>query len=100
MAAPAAYLSGEGAKSKRLDVMIRTLVFAPLVAATVLAVSPAMAQTTHQRDRAQTQQPYRQGAPGWTRSDPSLGYFPNLDRARALGRCVEDLGYGRFEYCD
>ena len=80
--------------------MIRTLVFAPLVAATVLAISPAMAQTTHQRDRAQTQQPTRQSAPGWTYSDPSFGYFPNLDRARALGRCVEDLGYGRFEYCD
>jgi len=81
--------------------MIRTLVFAPLVAATVLAISPAMAQTTHQRDRAQTQQPYRgEGPSGWTGSDPSFGYHPNLDQARALGRCVEDLGYGRFEYCD
>jgi hypothetical protein len=80
--------------------MIRTLMFAPLVAATVLAISPAMAQPTHNRDRAQTQQPYRQNTPGWTRSDPSLGYFPSLNQARALGRCVEDLGYGRFEYCD
>jgi hypothetical protein len=80
--------------------MIRKLVLAPLVAAAVLAISPAMAQTTHQRDRAQTQQPYRQSVPGWTTSDPSFGYHPNLDQARALGRCVEDLGYGRFEYCD
>lgn len=80
--------------------MIRTLVLAPLVAATVLAISPAMAQTSHQRDRAQYQQPYRQSVPGWTYSDPSFGYFPNQDQARALGRCVEDLGYGRFEYCD
>jgi hypothetical protein len=100
MAAPAAYLIGEGAKTKRLDAMLRTLVFAPLLAASVLAVSPAMAQTAHQRDRVQTQQPYRQGGAGWNYSDPSFGYFPNQDQARALGRCVEDLGYGRFEYCD
>ena len=80
--------------------MLRTLMFAPLVAATLLAISPAMAQTAHPRDRAQAREPYRQGLPGWTRSDPSLGYFPNLNQARALGRCVEDLGYGRFEYCD
>lgn len=80
--------------------MLRTLVLAPLVAASVMAISPAMAQTAHQRDRAQYQQPYRQGGPGWTYSDPSFGYHPFQDQQRALGRCVEDLGYGRFEYCD
>ena len=39
---------------------------------------------------------------GWVNrpfSDPSnvsAGYL----RAKALGRCVQDLGYGRYEYCD
>jgi hypothetical protein len=32
-------------------------------------------------------------------SDPSFGYFPSYWRAKASGRCVVDLGYGRYEYC-
>ncbi len=31
-------------------------------------------------------------------SDPS-NVSPGYLRERALGRCVEDLGYGRYEYC-
>ena len=31
-------------------------------------------------------------------SDPSY-VSPGYLRARALGRCVQDLGYGRYEYC-
>ncbi|MEA2879217.1 MAG: hypothetical protein QOF14_4413 [Hyphomicrobiales bacterium] len=83
--------------------MIRTLAFAPLVAAAaIFTMSPALAQTTHARGhQGQYQQSYRgEGPSGWTGSDPSFGYHPNLNQARGLGRCVEDLGYGRFEYCD
>lgn len=35
-------------------------------------------------------------------ADPSLvppPYSYGLDWARSTGRCVKDLGYGRFEYC-
>jgi hypothetical protein len=72
--------------------MTRILALVPLLA--VLAATPALAKT------AQPQQGYAQSYRGWTSSDPSFGYHPGLDRARQLGRCVEDLGYGRFEYCD
>ena len=70
-----------------------------VTAAAILVMSPALAETT--RVRHQDQQSYRiERSSGSVMSDPSFGYHPNLDRARSLGRCVEDLGYGRFEYCD
>ena len=72
-----------------------------VTAAAVLVMSPALAETTRVRQQSQDQQSYRTERPsGSITSDPSFGYHPNLDRARGLGRCVEDLGYGRFEYCD
>ena len=40
--------------------------------------------------------------PGWNSravSDPSLGHPSAPDVSRYTGRCVEDLGYGRYEYC-
>jgi len=40
--------------------------------------------------------------PGWrsrTVSDPSIGHAPADVVSRHIGRCVEDLGYGRYEYC-
>jgi hypothetical protein len=33
------------------------------------------------------------------RNDPSLGHPSAGALSRASGRCVEDLGYGRFKYC-
>ena len=39
---------------------------------------------------------------GWnnrTVSDPSFGNRAGINYARRTGRCVVDLGYGRFEYC-
>lgn len=39
---------------------------------------------------------------GWNSrnvSDPSFGSRGGINAARRTGRCVEDLGYGRFEYC-
>jgi hypothetical protein len=32
-------------------------------------------------------------------SDPSFGNRRALHDARRTGRCVADLGYGRYEYC-
>ena len=39
---------------------------------------------------------------GWNNrnvSDPSFSSHAGLRAARRSGRCVEDLGYGRYEYC-
>ena len=39
---------------------------------------------------------------GWNSrnvSDPSFGNRNGLAAARRTGRCVVDLGYGRYEYC-
>jgi len=33
------------------------------------------------------------------RNDPSFGYYPTLRYYQRSGRCVIDLGYGRFEFC-
>ena len=35
----------------------------------------------------------------YRRNDPSFGYYPTLRRYQQSGRCVTDLGYGRFEFC-
>ena len=32
-------------------------------------------------------------------SDPSFGNRSGINAARRTGRCVADLGYGRYEYC-
>jgi hypothetical protein len=32
-------------------------------------------------------------------SDPSFGNRVGYDLAKSSGRCVVDLGYGRYEYC-
>ncbi|TMJ04735.1 MAG: hypothetical protein E6G97_04325 [Alphaproteobacteria bacterium] len=99
------------------------LFIVPLAAAAALALAaaPALAQSKKPR----TQYHYGHAShPGWQSggwdsrpvgawtgppleggwvnrpfSDPSnvsAGYL----RAKALGRCVQDLGYGRYEYCD
>jgi len=33
-------------------------------------------------------------------SDPSIGYYPTLRQYQAMGRCVIDLGYGRYKLCN
>ena len=73
-------------------------------AAVVLTLTPALAKTKpHHRAAPQTyEQPYAyQQAPyqPWFGSDPSM-YSYNYRLNQQLGRCVEDLGYGRYEYCD
>jgi hypothetical protein len=77
------------------------------VAALALAATPALAKSKkHYRHHHayHAAQPYYgtpYGGPWVSRnvSDPSMT-SPNFRRDRALGRCVEDLGYGRYEYCD
>jgi hypothetical protein len=74
--------------------------------AIAIAATPAMAKTKkhHRTHHGYYAEPYGPG-PGPSGfvsrnvSDPSIGYFPGLDYARRSGRCVVDLGYGRYEYC-
>ncbi len=41
-------------------------------------------------------------APTWRPADPSFGPYYSLWAARRQepNRCIEDLGYGRWRYCD
>jgi ribosomal protein L32E len=77
--------------------------------ATALMLTPALAKSKkhhrmHHHDYSQMQSGWNNGDGwngGWNSrnvSDPSY-VSPNYRRNQALGRCVEDLGYGRFEYC-
>jgi hypothetical protein len=81
-------------------------------AAVALAATPALAKSKNKYPRAQpgyygqTYEPgYWAGYSGprlggsWRGNDPSLGHPSAASLSRASGRCVEDLGYGRFKYC-
>ena len=67
-------------------------------------LTPALAKTKpHHRAQPSYEEPYASDpAPVQPRfgSDPSFTYSPNFRLDQQLGRCVEDLGYGRYEYCD
>ena len=97
---------------------MKILTFVALAAASVaLSLTPAAAKSKNKHPRAHPQQygqyyrpashsGYGPGfghAPyGWTGrnvSDPSLGHPSAADVSRWSGRCVEDLGYGRYEAC-
>jgi hypothetical protein len=78
------------------------------VTALVVAGSlvPAAAQSRYQNRAYQDNyaDPYQPN--GWNGrwnsravSDPSFGNRAGINTARRTGRCVADLGYGRFEYC-
>jgi hypothetical protein len=82
--------------------MIRSIALvaaATVVAAAVVAATPALAKTKkHHANYART---YVTPSPLVSRnvSDPSFGNRAGINYARGTGRCVVDLGYGRFEYC-
>ena len=90
---------------------------AAATAAVALTLTPAAAKSKKKHVRAHPQHhgQYYGGVPrygygprvgyapyGWASrnvSDPSLGH-PSADQvSRWTGRCVEDLGYGRYEAC-
>jgi hypothetical protein len=79
------------------------------VAVLALALTPALAQQKKPQVRAVEPpppyvQPYAQPyVPPWAgrpASDPSFSNRIGIDNERASGRCVVDLGYGRYEPCD
>ena len=71
------------------------------VAVLALALTPALAQQKKRQPLNIEPPGYAQpSAPQWSgRPDPSFGNRIGIDNARASGRCVVDLGYGRWEYC-
>jgi hypothetical protein len=71
------------------------------------AATPALAKSKkhHRVVAAPYAAPYASApypsAPFVTRNvaDPSFGNRAGINYARGTGRCVADLGYGRYEYC-
>ena len=77
---------------------------APIPAAAAvlaLVMTPALAQQKKRQPLAieppSYSQPYAPQRSG--RPDPSFGNRIGIDNERASGRCVVDLGYGRYEPC-
>jgi hypothetical protein len=78
----------------------------PIAAAIAITAAPALAKSkTHHRTHQSTNAVPRVQAPDASVltsryvSDPSFGNRVGYDRAKSSGRCVVDLGYGRYEYC-
>jgi hypothetical protein len=75
------------------------------LAAAAVVASPALAKSKKHHRVYPYAAPFayapHPGAPFVSRnvSDPSFGNQAGLNYARSTGRCVEDLGYGRYEYC-
>jgi hypothetical protein len=90
--------------------MKRALTLASAALAVVaLSLTPATAKSKKKQYRHHSYhsqpyayQPYAYQGWGWNNryvSDPSFGNRAGINNARRTGRCVVDLGYGRYEYC-
>ena len=80
----------------------------PLAAAIAITAAPALAKSkthhktqhrSHQSPAPSVQAPVAPVMISRNVSDPSFGNRVGYDRAKSSGRCVADLGYGRYEYC-
>ena len=79
------------------------------MAAVALTMTPALAKSKKHRhhgyehlDRHGPEYGWYGPRYGWNSryvSDPSFGNRAGINYARRTGRCVADLGYGRYEYC-
>ena len=79
--------------------MKRAFAFTAAAALAAIVATPAFAapwQRHHQRGyvHAEPYHPVHRNV-----ADPSFGNRAGINYARQTGRCVADLGYGRFEYC-
>ena len=82
--------------------MKRTFAFTAAAALAAIVATPAFAAPWHSDRHG-----YHQGTVHATPyrpihrnlADPSFGNRAGINYARQTGRCVADLGYGRFEYC-
>jgi hypothetical protein len=97
--------------------MKRLFAVTALTAVVATAVTPALAANSNLRERGyvheEADRPIHRGFAadrgfaakrafavdrGFA-ADPSFGNRAGINTAKQTGRCVEDLGYGRFEYC-
>lgn len=85
--------------------MKRVAILAGAAAAVLVTLTPASAQW---RDDARYGRALNghggDYGSGWdsrrvSSTDPSFGNQSGINAARRTGRCVTDLGYGRYEYC-
>ena len=84
---------------------MKRLLIVPAAAAVVaLSLAPAMAKSKKHYRYGGYEHSYRYVPHyGWNgrnvSADPSFGNRAGINYARRTGRCVADLGYGRYEYC-
>ena len=88
-------------EKQKVRVMYRIALMSLAAAAVVMTMAPAQAKTKKApRPAPQTyEQPY-QSAPYRQSYGAEVNNNPNYRLYQGLGRCVEDLGYGRYEFCD
>jgi hypothetical protein len=78
--------------------MKRLLVISTSVAIVAATLSPALATNGKKHLRSYVEpNAYQTTYRGFP--DPSFGNRAGINYAKQTGRCVADLGYGRFEYC-
>jgi hypothetical protein len=79
--------------------MKRWLALTAIAAVVATAFTPALAANSRRHERSYVRaEPYRPLHRGFA-ADPSFGNRAGINYAKQTGRCVADLGYGRFEYC-
>jgi hypothetical protein len=80
---------------------MKRLIVLAAAAALAITATPALAKSKKKYrvnpgfySQSYVPGPYWRGG-----NDPSLGHPSAASLSRATGKCVEDLGYGRFKYC-
>jgi hypothetical protein len=79
--------------------MRRLIALSAAAAFVATAMTPALAVHSGQRDRQIVRAESYRPLHGGFAADPSFGNRAGINYAKQTGRCVADLGYGRFEYC-
>ena len=79
--------------------MKRLLAFTAAAMLLATTLTPALAASSRtEKSGVIHAEPYRPIHRGFA-ADPSFGNRAGINYAKQTGRCVVDLGYGRFEYC-
>lgn len=80
--------------------MKRLLAITAATALLATALTPALAASSRfDKGGYVHAEPYRPTHHRGFAADPSFGNRAAINYAKQTGRCVTDLGYGRFEYC-
>ncbi len=80
--------------------MLKSILLLAVAAAFVLSASAADARKRHKTYRSHPARTHVEPRPPVRPyADPSFGNREGINRAYGTGRCVQDLGYGRYKYC-